>query len=95
MMKPRRKQSMREPTSDTASIPSEHEPAEQWEDRVLAEEAIRARAYEIYDERGDRPGDDVDDWLRAEREYREQSANGKRGANRQASAEQDHDSARV
>jgi hypothetical protein len=29
---------------------------------------IRTRAYEIYLERDGRPGDEVDDWLRAERE---------------------------
>ena len=29
---------------------------------------IRTRAYEIYLERGGRPSDEVDDWLRAERE---------------------------
>jgi hypothetical protein len=32
------------------------------------EEEIRLRAYEIYIERGERPGGDLDDWLRAERE---------------------------
>lgn len=31
-------------------------------------EEIRRRAYEIYLERGDLPGDELDDWLRAERE---------------------------
>jgi hypothetical protein len=29
---------------------------------------IRIRAYEIYLERGDQPGRDLDDWLQAERE---------------------------
>jgi len=29
---------------------------------------IRERAYELYVERGDGPGDELDDWLRAERE---------------------------
>jgi hypothetical protein len=29
---------------------------------------IRRRAYELYLERGDRPGDALDDWLQAERE---------------------------
>jgi hypothetical protein len=33
-----------------------------------SEEEIRRRAYEIYLERGDFPGDEIDDWLRAERE---------------------------
>ena len=29
---------------------------------------IVARAYQIYQERGDTPGSDVDDWLEAERQ---------------------------
>ena len=32
------------------------------------DEEIRRRAYEIYLERGEQPGRDVDDWLQAERE---------------------------
>ena len=32
------------------------------------EEDIRRRAYEIYLERGEQPGRDLDDWLQAERE---------------------------
>lgn len=31
-------------------------------------EEIAIRAYEIYLERGDAPGSDIEDWLRAERE---------------------------
>jgi len=38
------------------------------------ETVIRARAYELYLERGSQPGDEVDDWVRAEREYRERHA---------------------
>ena len=33
-----------------------------------SDEEIRRRAYEIYLERGDLPGDEIEDWLRAERE---------------------------
>jgi hypothetical protein len=33
-------------------------------------EEIRRRAYEIYLERGDSPGDELADWLRAERELK-------------------------
>jgi hypothetical protein len=33
-------------------------------------EEIRRRAYEIYLERGEQPGREVDDWLQAERELR-------------------------
>jgi hypothetical protein len=32
------------------------------------EEEIRNRAYEIYLQRGGQPGDELEDWLRAERE---------------------------
>jgi hypothetical protein len=32
------------------------------------DEEIRRRAYEIYLERGEQPGCDLDDWLQAERE---------------------------
>jgi hypothetical protein len=32
------------------------------------EEEIKRRAYEIYLERGEEPGRDVEDWLQAERE---------------------------
>jgi hypothetical protein len=32
------------------------------------EQEIRARAYEIYLQRGGQPGDEVEDWLQAERE---------------------------
>jgi hypothetical protein len=38
---------------------------------VASEEQIRMRAYELYRERGGKVGDDIGDWLRAEREYRE------------------------
>jgi hypothetical protein len=34
-----------------------------------ADEEIRMRAYELYRERGGRVGDDMADWLQAEREY--------------------------
>jgi hypothetical protein len=33
---------------------------------------IRERAYELYLERGDGAGDEVDDWLRAEREFEQE-----------------------
>jgi hypothetical protein len=34
------------------------------------DEEIRRRAYEIYRERGDQPGRELDDWLQAERELK-------------------------
>lgn len=43
------------------SVIAHHEP-------IPHEVQIRTRAYEIYLERGDRPGNDLSDWLQAERE---------------------------
>jgi hypothetical protein len=34
----------------------------------VPEEEVRSRAFEIYLERGEQPGCDLDDWLQAERE---------------------------
>lgn len=39
--------------------------------RTITEDDVRLRAYEIYLRRGDAPGNDIDDWLQAERELRE------------------------
>ena len=36
------------------------------------QEEIRRRAYEIFEARGSTPGNDVEDWLRAEAELRQQ-----------------------
>lgn len=38
------------------------------ENEALLHEEIACRAYEIYQERGNEPGRDLDDWLQAERE---------------------------
>jgi hypothetical protein len=35
-----------------------------------SDDAVRGRAYEIYEKRGEEPGSEVDDWLQAERELR-------------------------
>ncbi len=35
---------------------------------INLEDEIRRRAYEIFEERGGTPGDENEDWLRAERE---------------------------
>ena len=40
-------------------------------DAPPADEQIRMRAYELYRERGGQAGDDMTDWLQAEREYYE------------------------
>jgi hypothetical protein len=47
-------------------------PAENYESDVQIElrELIARRAYEIYEERGMRHGDDINDWLRAEAEVK-------------------------
>ena len=37
-------------------------------ENAARDEEIRRRAYEIYLERGEHPGRDLDDWLQAERE---------------------------
>ena len=37
----------------------------------VTDDAIRVRAYELYEARGAEPGADLDDWLRAERDLRE------------------------
>jgi hypothetical protein len=44
-----------------------------------AQEVAR-RAYEIYLARGGEPGHDQEDWLRAEKELREQAASSKKAA---------------
>ena len=44
------------------------------------QEEIRRRAYEIYLERGEQPGCDLDDWLQAERELQHGELGGEQGA---------------
>ena len=71
-MKERKKRSASaraRPDTSAGSNPAELQ-APQIEGRE-AEEQIRLRAYELYRERGGRVGDDMADWLQAEREYRE------------------------
>jgi hypothetical protein len=41
-------------------------------EKPVPEEKIRNRAHEIYQRRGEEPGRDLDDWLQAERELKEQ-----------------------
>jgi Protein of unknown function (DUF2934) len=47
-------------------------PAENYESdgQIDLRELIARRAYEIYEERGMVPGDDINDWLRAEAEVK-------------------------
>jgi hypothetical protein len=44
------------------------------------QDEIRRRAYELYLERGEQPGCDLDDWLQAERELQRGEFGGERGA---------------
>ena len=50
------------------AMPPQHGADETIVCHTPSDEEIRRRAYEIYLERGSRPGDELDDWLRAERE---------------------------
>lgn len=45
-----------------------HNTAEHGDRRLI--ECIRARAYQIFENRGDEPGDALNDWQRAEREIK-------------------------
>jgi hypothetical protein len=45
-------------------------PSNERADDASREEQIRMRAYELYLERGAEPDDGLEDWLRAEREFR-------------------------
>ena len=48
-------------TARAKELPSEN---------LSLEEQIQRRAYELYVERGNQPGSDLDDWLQAEEENR-------------------------
>jgi hypothetical protein len=48
--------------------PTQRRTDEHSDHQIPDQEEIRRRAHEIYLERADRPGDELDDWLRAERE---------------------------
>ena len=50
-----------------------HESPARRNERVPVDDLIRMRAYELYRERDGKTGDELGDWLRAEREYRERS----------------------
>ena len=39
--------------------------------RIITEDDVRRRAHELYLKRGGNPGDELGDWLQAERELRE------------------------
>ena len=54
--------------SELRSTPFQPQADETSKRQAPSHEEIRRRAYEIYLERDGRPGDELDDWLRAERE---------------------------
>jgi hypothetical protein len=54
--------------SELRSTPFQAQADETSKHQTPNHEEIRRRAYEIYLERGDLPVDELDDWLRAERE---------------------------
>jgi hypothetical protein len=60
--------SKRKVDSELHAIPPQHQADETTVCHKPSHEEIRRRAYEIYLERGSRSGDELDDWLRAERE---------------------------
>ncbi|CAN5135470.1 hypothetical protein BH09GEM1_BH09GEM1_19030 [soil metagenome] len=55
--------------SSASAQSSDAAPADLRGDGFAAGEQIRLRAYQLYRERGGRVGDDMGDWLKAEREY--------------------------
>jgi H+-transporting ATPase len=52
---------------------------------IPIEQQIRQRAYELYEQRGRTDGQDLDDWLQAEREIKGTQANAQRHSFRQSS----------
>ena len=54
--------------SEVGASPIEAHPEDRSANHALTCEEIRLRAYEIYLERGSHPGNELDDWLRAEHE---------------------------
>jgi hypothetical protein len=59
--KPRTSRQSKQPSTEVG-------PEEGSEVNPAREQEIRRRAYEIYLERGEEPGHDLEDWLQAERE---------------------------
>lgn len=71
MSSPRRKRSGTDAPVDREPAANADTPSgEQDQAAPTDEERIRARAYELYLERGGSPSDEMEDWLRAEREHR-------------------------
>jgi len=60
----------RKPTTKRAGVGKVKEGRPVRGPAVPSEEEVRRRAYELYRERGEEPGHELDDWTRAERELR-------------------------
>jgi len=60
--------SKRAETSDIGASPIQSHAIDTSENNAPNHDEIRLRAYEIYLERAGLPGNDLDDWLQAERE---------------------------
>ena len=59
----------KQPQPEIAVVPkSSSGKAAMMPDPAPSQDMIRARAYELYEDRGHEPGQDEQDWLRAERE---------------------------
>ena len=58
----------RKVTSELDASPIQPHAEDTSANHAPSHEEIRTRAYEIYLERDGRPGDELDDWFRAERE---------------------------
>jgi hypothetical protein len=65
--KPKRAESIEPQSTSTQAETSEVSAG-----NLAHDEEIRRRAYEIYLERGEEPGRELDDWLQAERELEHQ-----------------------
>lgn len=59
------------PVDREAGLNADTRAPERDQGALETEEQIRARAYELYLERGGGPSDAMEDWLRAEREHRQ------------------------
>ncbi len=57
-------------SSGVGASPIQSHPEDTSPNHTPSYEEIRLRAYEIYLERGSLPGDELDDWLQAERELK-------------------------
>ncbi len=63
-----------EPTPEQVDLVEDISPQIETEtpDAAPSQEDIALRAYEIFLRRGDAPGSDIEDWLQAERELKEE-----------------------